>query len=216
MATLPRSFGYARILSSKPDLEFDLEQLPPEMIADGSIDDISLELEIMGAGSAIEIRTRALRDLATKMRSSFSAGDDAVRWLATMDHDLAVWCACVCVREALSLVPAGELRPLAAIQTIEASLQYTLEAGTLLKAMRSAHDAHLVLSEGASIAAYAASCAAFAAHSDRTNFVSQNAGFAVRYSAAANDRRKEVRFEIINRMLGVIVDALPGMPVRVR
>lgn len=46
--------------------------------------------------------------------------DEALRALTRWDQRFGVWCACQVAREVLRYVPAGELRPLRAVETAEA------------------------------------------------------------------------------------------------
>ncbi len=66
MAPARPSFGYRLVLESSPRIAFDLEQLPDEIVRYGTIDDVAWELERMGTGSALAIRTEALRGYARR------------------------------------------------------------------------------------------------------------------------------------------------------
>jgi hypothetical protein len=74
-----------------------------------------------------------------------------------VDHKLLVRAACACARLALRYVPAGEPRPLAAIETAE---RWCDGAATLAEVRAAAHAAYAAAYNAA---AYAAAVAAYAA-----------------------------------------------------
>ncbi len=208
MAPRKRSFGNELILASRPDLEFDLDQLPRagksrlfNLYRDGTLDQIAIELEIVGTGtiSAMTLRTNALAALGRRIAREYTQADTALRWLAEQDRDLGVWGACVCAREALR--SAGKPRPSRAIEAAEGWLAGT----TSEKDVRETKDFSYSYRE-ADAAYYAA-----AAVSDPAYY----APSAAYYASGASRTTRASAAELL-RLVAVIADALPVMPVRVR
>ncbi len=95
------------ILAGRPDLAYDLGEIPESIREEGSIDAIATELEIIGSGLALDIRTSALLALREKITREFDDARTALRWLADRDTRLAAWASCACARRALTLRNSG-------------------------------------------------------------------------------------------------------------
>ncbi len=85
-------FGFELVVQGRPDLEFDLAQLTKEMRLEGSVDDIAIELEVMGSGSALTIRTATYRWFADSLRARKKfTYEKVVRHIAQRDERLSAW-----------------------------------------------------------------------------------------------------------------------------
>ena len=178
-----------------------------------SVDRIARALEASGCGSAAAHRTAILRALGEHLRAQYTDARNALQWLATIDRRLAKWGACACAREALRYVPAGEERPLRAIETTERWLagQATLDDVQLARdaayeALRAA-DAATTYAATANAAVYAAVAAAAA-----SAYASASAYAAAAYAGWGTPKWTTAYAAEIARLVGVIADALPGIP----
>ncbi len=117
------SFGCQLVLWTRPDLAFDIEQLPEPLVLKGSLDQIALELELMRSGNALEIRTKALAAFAKTLLERYNNAEKGIEFIVDRDHDMGVWAACVCARDALQWIP--ESKPLArqVLDTLDLWLQ---------------------------------------------------------------------------------------------
>jgi hypothetical protein len=132
-------------------------------------------------------------------RQPWARVDDAcelLRRLARHDRKEGVRAACLCAREALRYVPAGELRPLRAIETAEA---WTRGEATIAQ-VRAARDeawaadaAYAAYAADAADAAYAADAADAAAYAA---YATAYAAYAAAYAAA----RRWARWRTIRRV----------------
>lgn len=124
------SFGYKVCLEYLPEHEDQPSDMREHihMIGDGlgelwqqkaTLDDVCLELELLGVGRAGTMRSVALARLGEDIEYQFYSGEVLADWLGHGDYKLGVWAACACAREALQYVPYGEQRPLVAIETAE-------------------------------------------------------------------------------------------------
>ncbi len=98
-------FGHHSVLISYSSLHFDLSQLSPEIARYGSIDQVAIELERMGSGSALEIRTNTLRDIGQRMWRDYNDPVKAMEWLATQSPRIGLWAACAVARTLLERAP---------------------------------------------------------------------------------------------------------------
>ncbi len=210
--------GYSFVLISRPDLEFDLEQLSDKMVEEGTIDEIAIELELMGSGSARTIRTNALRRLGVFCTSQDNKASDMLRFMAKNDPALAAWAGAACVREFLIVVPAAESRPRLAVEAVEQWCAGSVSNEELLIAARRARNAGNDFIEGPLARAYFACDAAYflaawtGSPGAAPDTMADMVRIAVRVVATAEgDREAEDR-----RLTKTIADVLPGMPVRVR
>ncbi len=205
MAVPKQSLGYELILADRPDLAFDLEQLPRVMIEKGSLDQIAIELELMRSGESIALRTNALHALSKRVLLEYSAANEALEWIASRDFDIGVWGACVCARQALRFVPESETLPLRLIETAE---QYLLGFMPLKEARRVVSVPNPSSNRHAGYAAqYPLLNPSYSAfHASHASHV-----FGDDYSITEDFQANEIL-----RLVAVIADALPGMPVRVR
>ena len=174
----------------------------------GSVDKIARAIEASGYGEATAHRAAILRAIGEHLRA-YTDACEALRWLTTIDRRLAVWGACVCAREALRFVAEGEERPLRAVETAE---RWLAGLATIEEA------------RAASAAAYAASAAAYAASAAAANSAATAAAAAAANSAAtaaANSAERAgyygvgwpaIRTAELTRLVGVVADALPGLP----
>ena len=115
-------FGYEMIKASQPHLAFTLKQLPkslrqadpPSRLAPrDKLDLIAVELDAIGAGDAVAIRTTALRGLVVYLRNEYvrlpyNRPADAIGWLTRRSGTLAIWIAWICARSVAPLVKGGE------------------------------------------------------------------------------------------------------------
>ncbi len=220
MAPPKTSLGYTAVLRAMPNLEFDLEQLEPKIREKGTIDQIAVELEVQGSGNATSIRTAAMRELGGWINEQYQDARQAIQWIGTRDKDIAVWCACVCVME--TLVPANEGFSYPR-RVIDAAKEY-------LEGRARSNDLALLAAQGRAIALvyrpdssgsipiyYGPSIAGQytmeAANYGDSPIVGATASYAVRGISLA--RGTEWKYEA-ERMVKVIANALPGMPVRAR
>ncbi len=225
MVPSSRSPGYAFILEARPDLAFDLEQLSgiklrsdnpksPLLVDYGSIDEIAIELEIAGSGNATKIRTDALRALGLRLQREYSLASDAIAWLGQIDFMLGVWSACACARDALRFVPEGEERPRLAI---EASERWVLGVASYNEVSAARKDVRIAVAYAPSISAANAALSAAAASGDGSlRRAADNASAASAIFRGASKTWEEAISEEQLRLVGVIADALPGLPVRYR
>ncbi len=201
-----------------------------------SVDRIARAVEASGYGSAAAHRTAILRALGEHLRT-YDDAQNALRYLASLDHRLATWGACACAREALQFVPAGEERPLLAIETTERWLagQATVDEvrSANYAASAAANDSYssaYATSSSDYAAAHSATSAYAAAHSTaRAAKSATDAGSAERAAnsaatAAANSAERAgyygvgwpaIRTAELSRLVAVIADALPGLPPEV-
>lgn len=174
-----------------------------------SVDRIARAIEASGYGSAAAHRTAILRALGEHLRA-YTDAREALQWLASLDHRLAVWGACACAREVLRFVPEGEERPLRAIETTERWLAWQATIDEVQWAQDGAWKAWRA---NTSAAATAASAAAYVARAH----VASSAYYAAVAAAdtAAGDAGPKwiaARAAELRRLVGVIADALPGLP----
>jgi len=176
-----------------------------------SIDRIARAVEASGYGEATAHRTAILRALGEHLRAQYTDAREALRWLATIDRRLATWGACACAREVLRFVPEGEERPRLAIEAIERWLAGQAKLDEVSAARRSAWAAWTDDYVYAASAAHAAVHAAHAAHAADT---------AADAAAASSVSAKNwgtldwgsARNAELTRLVGVVADALPGLP----
>ena len=155
----------------------------------GSVDKIARAIEASGYGEATAHRAAILRAIGEHLRA-YTDACEALRWLTTIDRRLAVWGACVCAREALRFVAEGEERPLRAVETAE---RWLAGLATIEEA------------RAASAAAYAASAAAANSAATAAANSAERAGYyGVGWPA--------IRTAELTRLVGVVADALPGLP----
>ena len=202
-----------------------------------SVDRIARAVEASGYGEATAHRTAILRAIGEHLRAQYTDAREALRYLAGLDRRLAVWGACVCAREALRFVPEGEERPLLAIETTERWIagQATLDdvqrawAGARAAWRGSAADAAASSSAYATVRAAAvaatdyarADAADAAAYARAAAYATADAAaYAAACATATAARRsaaawKAARNAELRRLVGVIADALPGLPPEV-
>ncbi len=222
MASRKRSFGYQLILADRPDLAFDLQQLRDDVAAKGSLDQIAVELEATGSGSAFAIRTNALRTLGVRISRDYENAAKALGWIAARDARLGVWGSCVCAREALRFVPMEDPSLLRAVELTEASLVDAGKAKSASKARR-----QVDTGGGELLEYYVRRSVGFESYSSAVvyaAFAIASASSATVPSSGDDTRDVEIGIELydrlkegeLRRLVGVIADALPGFPVRVR
>ncbi len=174
-----------------------------------SVDRIARAIEASGYGSAATHRTAILRAIGDHMRT-YDDAREALRWLASLDHRLATWGACACAREALRFVQAGEERPLLAIETTE---RWIAGLATLDDVQR-AQDGAWKAWRGCAAYYAAYAYAAYAAYAAAAYAAYAAAAYAA-YAYAANARAPAwdaARIAELTRLVGVVADALPGLP----
>jgi hypothetical protein len=152
-------------------------------------------------------RDASLITLSEYVRNNFNEARDALRWLVERDRRLSVWCAAQVARSVLNFVPAGEQRPLQAIEAAEGWVRGAVTIETVKKASNAAFDfAFSAVSSPVTSAASAAATAAAAAFNG-------DAAFSATFAAGAtdSDRRTELQ-----RLVGVVADAILTFPEVVR
>ena len=176
-----------------------------------SVDRLALAIEASGCGSAAAHRTAILRAIGEHLRATYTDAREALRYLATLDRRLAVWGACACAREVLRFVPEGEERPRLAIEAIERWLAGQAKLDEVSAARRSAWAAWTDDYVYAASAAHAAVHAAHAAHAADT---AADAAAASSVSAKnwGTPDWGSARTAELTRLVGVVADALPGLP----
>ncbi len=125
--TMSFFFGHHSVLEAYPSLNFDLGELPPEIVREGSIDQIAIELERMSSGSALAIRTNTLHALGERMWKTYAYPVDAIEWLATGSPWLGLWAMCS-VGRYLALehvIEANKAGCVAAIEAVEGMMHGT-------------------------------------------------------------------------------------------
>ena len=179
-----------------------------------SIDRLARAIEASGYGEATTHRTAILRALGEHLRAQYTDAREALRWLAAIDRRLAVWGACACAREVLRYVPEGEERPRLAIEAIERWLAGQAKLDEVSAARRSAWEAWTDDYVYAASAAHAAVHAAHAAHAADT---AADAAAASSVSAKnwGTPDWGSARDAELARLVGVVADALPGLPSEV-
>ena len=180
-----------------------------------SVDRIARAIEASGYGSAAAHRTAILRALGEHLCVQYTDARKVLQWLATLDRRLAVWGACACAHTALRYVPAGEHRPLRAFETTERWLAGAATIEEVRVARERAKAAAAVASAASAYAADSASVAAYAAYA-AASATDASAAYAVRAADAAADAAyaagTTARAAELSRLVGVIADALPGIP----
>ncbi len=213
------SFGYRIIAESSPDLAFDLDQLPDTVAAYGSLDEIALELEVMGSGDATYIRTAALRWFAQDLIvSTRGAGVESMMYrIASNDQQMAVWC----LRECLTQFSPNRLLQLESIKDVlkalhdwvsedeDLRLAYLVElanrrsSGVVIPNLR---DMYMAISSTAMLTLRGQISIDYGR--EASNAIRQILNIMGRRGFSVDQREDLVR--------EAIVTALPGMPVRVR
>ena len=210
-------YGFAK-LTVDP---FELKQVPVEQRK--SVDRIALAVEENGGQRAIITRTLILRKIGDALRATYTDARNVPRWLAILDRRLAVWAACVCAREALRFVPEGEHRPRVAIETTERWLAGAATTEEVEEARQQAWRASATAATAARAAAYAAyaayaaasatdASAAYAVRAADAADAAADAAYAANARAPAWDA---ARIAELARLVGVVADALPGLPPEV-
>jgi len=194
-----------------------------------SVDRIARAIEASGYGSAAAHRTAILRALGEHLCVQYTDARKVLQWLATLDRRLAVWGACACAHTALRYVPAGEHRPLRAFETTERWLAGAATIEEVRVARERAKAAAAVASAASAYAAYAAATAAAVAAyaADSASVAAYAAAYAAAAytanarapawdadaaDAAADAAGTTARAAELSRLVGVIADALPGIP----
>ena len=211
-------YGFAKLVVEP----FELKQVPVKQRK--SVDRIALAVEENGGQRAIITRTLILKKIGEHLRAQYTDAREALRYLAGLDRRLATWGACACAREALRFVPSDEARPLRAIEATE---RWLAGQATLDEVRESRHGAWAAWSDAtaataaadAAHAAYAAAtAAAVAAYAADSASV---AAYAAAYAAAAYTANARApawdaaRIAELARLVGVVADALPGLPPEV-
>ena len=183
-----------------------------------SVDRIARAVEASGYGEATAHRTAILRAIGEHLRA-YTDACEALRWLASLDHRLATWGACACARGALRYVKDGEHWSLRAIETTE---RWLAGQATLDEVRESRHGAWAAWSATADAACAAAAYAAYVTHgaiysvtcsgASAAYAATAYAATAARRSAAAWDAARNAE---LTRLVGVVADALPGLPPEV-
>ncbi len=225
MAKTKRSFGCGLILASRPDLKFDAEQIPKHVSERGSIDDVAVELERIGSGSAHVIRTNALALLGARVKRDGVEATKTLRWLISKDRDIGVWSGCACVREALRSVHKETRYPLRWLAAIEGWLAGTVDPSVLNEMHTQSREMFLRGFATVETSAYftiesarsvlAAATATTPTGLDEISLSAANAANVAAY-VSPNEHTWKTRDAEMRRLVSVIADALPGMPVRAR
>ncbi len=216
MSAPKTSFGYRLVIADRPDLRFDLEELPLVVRYLGSLDEVARELEIQGSGNATAIRTNALRAFGERFVVSKETMQAFTVRLFRVDRDMAAWCASSCCRHMLATFGLNASRAEAmtqALDTLDGYLRGEVARADLEPiAVRLLTDPKLRINCIDEAVRYAL-------------VVPQNHG---RYSACRSISSVAIALERFSdgdgqgvdaRLRGlrsVIADALPGMPVRMR
>ncbi len=222
------SFGFSLIEFTKPELAFDLEQLSRELYEEGTIDEIAIELEVIGSGNATEIRTAALVAYGRALRKANTNILIVARDAFFADEWIMIWGVLACVRESLIALNDNDARPEQAILVAEGYIARREPSSRLAPnarlCNRAADDAFDGLWSAAVEACGAAEVAIWSlmgvagigAYPDNRF---QNARLACRRAMAALSTYGDPapgEAEVSSRLVDVFAASLPGMPVRVR
>ncbi len=214
------SFGYVVLLNSRPDLASDMNELPKELVENGSLDDIALELEVMKSGDAFALRTNALRAYALRVDSGSAyttghnvAADDA--WLGT-------WVALVCARHVLERQSITGSKITEGVALVEAALRGAVDWEVVYKASQ---EMDLIAARyptytqlGRRHAAFSlrfAMAAAWRLLRGHDDLAVEHVGMSVFYATDVYDEGTENEIQLNRELSEKIVESMTGFPVRV-
>lgn len=191
----------------------DLREVPHD--SRFGVDRLARALEINGSGPALYYRTSILVALGKHMRAAYTDAREAQVFLAWFDRRTAVWATCVLARMCLADVPADDPRPLAAIEVTE---RWLAGAATLEEVRAARKGAYARGVDPAVLAGFMAACSTAGGTNARcadtrhaVDIVDATTRVCVRRRGVFSDWRREAKVEH-RRLVGVIADALPGLP----
>ena len=175
-----------------------------------------------------KIRNTALLRLSEYVASNFDDARGALRWLTDIDKKLGAWAACQVAREALRFVSEDEQRPRIAIEVTEAWVRGEASLARVKKARDAAWAAYYASNDAdddndddatnaaaraaAIAAAYAAAATVDAAYASPAASSAASASAYNAYDASEYDAWDAVRDADIQRLVGVVADAIMSFP----